>query len=186
MYNEQSQAFCTSHSPCLAVSPYPAVTYCRKKERIEPIFTELEQWLMAESLWEIARDFWLLLLQPGSCVKRWRGVLGGRGGWVERRIFLWPVDLHLEIRLGWTERALAVTAASFWMAFAKRCEFMKCAEDVTLASIHFINELLRKLISHPGPLYTTQEHACVAQNATVNKQGTAAHTYNATQMFTGT
>lgn len=30
-------------------------------------------------------------------------------------------------------------------------EFMKCAEDVTLVPIHFINELLRKLMSRLGP-----------------------------------
>lgn len=47
---------------------------------------------------------------------------------------------------------------------------MKCAEAVTLAPIHFINKLLRKLISHPEPLDSAQEHVCVAENATVNKK----------------
>ena len=62
------------------------------------------------------------------------------------------MDLHLKIWLGWTESVLAVIAASLWLAFANPGRFMKCAEDVTLAPIHFINELLRKLIRHPGPL----------------------------------
>lgn len=60
-------------------------------------------------------------------------------------------NLLSEIWLGWTERAPAVTTASLWLAFANQSESMKCAEDVTLAPILFINEMLCKLISHRRP-----------------------------------
>ena len=53
------------------------VKHCRKKGRIEPIFTKLVLWLMAESLWKIARDARLLWLQSGSCVTRRRRWWGG-------------------------------------------------------------------------------------------------------------
>lgn len=134
-------------SPCLLIGFYYILhgKYCRKpKSSPFFFFAELVLWLMAESLWKIARDARLLILLSGSCVKR-----------CSSGSFVWPIclsmALHLEIWLGWTERALAVPTASLWLAFANPGEFMKCAEDVTLIPIHFINELLRKLISRPGP-----------------------------------
>lgn len=63
---------------------------------------------------------------------------------------------------------------------------MKCAEDVTLVPIHFINELLHKLIRQPGRLTLPRNMLAWHKNATVSKQCCGSLPPNAIQMFTGT
>lgn len=114
-------------------------------------------------------DGWVIVrncqgcLAPHNTVWVWvGGCVWAPGG------FVWPIcssaARHLEIWLGWKERAAVVTTASLWMAFANPGQFMKCAEDGS--RVQFISMLLHKplrclvLRRHPGTCLRSTKLSC--------------------------
>lgn len=139
---------------CQAFSPYFPIVFdyfLHKKNFAErnqnpDHFRKKLVGLMAESLWKNCQR------RSAPHITVWIFAVKDEEGWAGGRCWAPGLCLaqRLKICLVWTERAPTVTTASLWLAFADPGEFMKCAEDVTLVPIHFINELLRKLISCPG------------------------------------
>lgn len=138
---------------------------------------------MAESLWTIARDVWPFSLLSRSWVTGWR-----RGGRVcatalsPIHMLTVSMALYLQTWLGWTESALDVTAASLWLAFANPTEFMKCAEDVTLAPFSFYKWALTQ--AHKLSQALVMPSNMLTMRKTVCERASAGDTAVARKIFT--